>query len=170
MNKQKIIVMGVSGCGKSLIGSLLAEHLGLSFYDGDDFHPPENVEKMRQGTPLNDHDRREWLHTLNQLITSKPNAVVACSGLKPQYRELLRQGNEATLIYLKGDIDTIWKRHQQREGHYFNGRGMLESQFGDLIEPLTDEAVHIDIDQPVEDVLNDILKALDDPLAHPTKS
>jgi len=162
MNNKKFIVMGVSGCGKSLIGSLLAERLGLSFFDGDDFHPPENVEKMRQGVPLNDHDRREWLQTLNALINKESTAVVACSGLKPQYRELLRQGNEATLIYLKGDIDTIWQRHQQREGHYFNGRGMLESQFDDLIEPSTTEAIAINIDQPVEKVFSDLLIALGD--------
>lgn len=160
MNKQKFIVMGVSGCGKSLISSLLAEALGLIFFDGDDFHPLENIEKMRQGEPLNDQDRREWLLTLNRKINQEPRVVVACSGLKPHYREQLLEGNDATIIYLKGDFETIWQRHQQREGHYFKGRSMLESQFGDLSEPTGDEAISIDIAQPVEKVFDDILLAI----------
>lgn len=158
--RNKYIVLGVSGCGKSMIGAMLAERLGLNFFDGDDYHPPENLLKMRQGTPLNDDDRYGWLQTLNQLLNSEANAVLACSSLKPMYRELLRDGNDAQLIYLSGDIDTIWQRHKQRKGHYFNGREMLESQFRELIEPNPKEAIHIRIDQPAEDVLDDILKAL----------
>ncbi|MBR9883291.1 MAG: gluconate kinase, partial [Oceanospirillales bacterium] len=122
MMQKKFIVMGVSGCGKSLIGSLLAKRLSLPFFDGDDYHPIENVEKMRQGMPLNDDDRYGWLQTLNQLINREEGLVVACSSLKPQYRAQLRAGNNAQLIYLKGDIETIWARHNRREGHYFNGR------------------------------------------------
>ncbi len=157
---KKYIVLGVSGCGKSLIGSMLAKRLGLAFFDGDDYHPQANVEKMRQGTPLNDEDRYGWLLTLNQLLNSEETAVLACSGLKPQYRQLLRKGNDARLIYLKGDIETIWKRLSQREGHYFHGREMLESQFRELIEPEPGEAFHIDINQPTERVLADILSAI----------
>lgn len=157
----KYIVLGVSGCGKSKIGAMLAERLGLNFFDGDDYHPPENLLKMRQGTPLNDDDRYGWLQTLNQLLNSEANAVLACSSLKPMYRELLREGNDAQLIYLSGDIDTIWQRHKQRKGHYFNGREMLESQFRELIAPNTEEAIHIQINQPAEQVLADILKVLE---------
>ncbi|SEQ89981.1 gluconokinase [Amphritea atlantica] len=159
MNK-KYIVMGVSGCGKSLIGALLAEKLQVPFFDGDDFHPPENVEKMRQGSPLNDEDRHGWLQTLNQLIISEASLVLACSGLKPQYRELLCSNNDAQLIYLKGDIETIWSRHSSRKGHYFNGREMLENQFQQLVAPQPGEAIEISIDQSAEGVLADILKAL----------
>lgn len=158
--QKKFIVMGVSGCGKSLIGAMLAERLGLAFFDGDDFHPPANVEKMRRGTPLNDEDRYGWLESLNALLNREESAVVACSSLKPQYREQLRRGNGAQLIYLKGDIETIWARHSCREGHYFNGRQMLESQFSELIEPKQGEAIEVSIDQPAERVLQTILDAL----------
>ncbi|MBV1787688.1 gluconokinase [Marinobacterium sp. D7] len=158
--QKKFIVMGVSGCGKSLIGSMLAERLGLAFFDGDDFHPRANVEKMRQGTPLNDEDRYGWLESLNALLNREESAVVACSSLKPRYREQLRRGNAAQLIYLKGNIETIWARHSCREGHYFNGRKMLESQFRELIEPKPGEAIEVSIDQPAERVLQTILDAL----------
>ncbi|MBY4678026.1 gluconokinase [Marinobacterium arenosum] len=158
--QKKFIVMGVSGCGKSLIGSMLAERLGLAFFDGDDFHPRENVEKMRQGTPLNDQDRYGWLQTLNALLNREETAVLACSSLKPQYRKQLRHGNDAQLIYLKGDIETIWSRHSCREGHYFNGREMLESQFRELIEPGADEAIQVGIDQPADQIIAEILAAL----------
>ncbi|WP_432698134.1 gluconokinase [Marinobacterium sp. YM272] len=157
---KRYVVMGVSGCGKSSIGQMLAEKLGLKFFDGDDYHPPENVAKMRSGQPLNDDDRAGWLATLNKLLCDEPSAVLACSSLKPAYRQTLRQGNDAVFIYLKGDIDTIWQRHSQREGHYFNGRGMLESQFSELIEPGADEAVQVCIDQPCEAVVEAILVAL----------
>ncbi|WP_229680699.1 gluconokinase [Marinobacterium zhoushanense] len=158
--KKRYIVMGVSGCGKSLIGSLLAKRLGLAFFDGDDFHPPENVAKMRQGIPLNDQDRYGWLQTLNDLINREEGMVLACSALKPQYRQQLRQGNDAQLIYLKGGVETIWARHSCREGHYFNGREMLESQFRELIEPKVGEAIEVSIDQSAERVLDDVLAAL----------
>ena len=127
--KRKVIVMGVSGCGKSLIGNLLAKHLSVSFFDGDDYHPPSNLDKMGAGIPLNDVDRTGWLITLNQLINSETSLVLACSSLKSEYREILREGNSVLFIYLKGDKETIWQRHQQREGHYFKGRYMLDSQF-----------------------------------------
>ncbi|MBI43073.1 gluconokinase [Marinobacter lutaoensis] len=157
---QRFVVMGVSGCGKSLIGARLAESLGLPFFDGDDFHPPENVDKMRRGIPLNDADRQDWLAALNRLLCQHPGAVLACSSLKPQYRERLRAGNDAVFIYLKGDFDTIWRRHCQRQGHYFNGRTMLESQFRELVEPSPEEAVHVPVDQPPEAVLRQVLAAI----------
>lgn len=161
MNNKKILVMGVSGCGKSLIGQKIADAFSIPFFDGDDFHPEENVKKMQQGTPLNDDDREGWLITLNQLIKENEQLVFACSALKPHYREMLKEGNEALeIIYLQGSFDTIWNRHQKREDHYFNGKSMLESQFATLIEPKKDEAHFIDIAQSIESVVSDALTVL----------
>ncbi|MGP8305462.1 gluconokinase [Vibrio sp. YIC-376] len=157
MNK-KYVVMGVSGCGKSSIGYSLAKSLNIPFFDGDDYHPEENVEKMRNGIPLTDEDRKEWLLTLNALIQEQDNLVLACSALKPEYRDALRSGcNELTFCYLKGDFDTIWSRLKAREDHYFQGSAMLESQFSTLIEPTEQEALYIDINQTPEKVVDDIL-------------
>ncbi|MEF1309218.1 gluconokinase [Vibrio mytili] len=157
MNK-KYIVMGVSGCGKSSIGDSLAKSLNIPFFDGDDYHPAANVEKMRNGVPLTDEDRKEWLLTLNALIQEQDNLVLACSALKPEYRETLRSGcTDLTFCYLKGDFDTIWSRLKAREDHYFQGSAMLKSQFNTLIEPSEEEAIYIDINQPPKNVVNDIL-------------
>lgn len=162
MKAKKILVMGVSGCGKSLIGSELAKSLNLPFYDGDDFHPQANVEKMRRGIPLDDADRIGWLHTLNKLFTDNPSAVVACSALKPEYRDILRHNNSSlVIVYLKGDFDTIWSRHRNRANHYFNGESMLKSQFDTLVEPTEEEALHVDISQSVEQVLQQALIAIE---------
>jgi len=162
MKAKKILVMGVSGCGKSLIGSELAKSLNLPFYDGDDFHPQANVEKMRQGIPLDDADRIGWLHTLNKLFTDNQSAVVACSALKPEYRDILRHNNSSlVIVYLKGDFDTIWSRHRNRANHYFNGESMLKSQFDTLVEPTEEEALHVDISQSVEQVLQQALIAIE---------
>jgi gluconokinase len=162
MKAKKILVMGVSGCGKSLIGSELAKSLKLPFYDGDDFHPQANVEKMRQGIPLDDADRSGWLDTLNKLYVDNECAVIACSALKPEYRDILRRNNESlVIVYLKGDFDTIWARHKNRANHYFNGEAMLRSQFDTLVEPDNAEALHIDIAQSVEQVLQQALTAIE---------
>ncbi len=158
---KRIIVLGVSGSGKSLIGQQVADHFGYPFFDGDDFHSDANVEKMRQGMPLNDDDREGWLITLNQLLIDNPAAVLACSALKPKYRTALRQGvDEVKLLYLKGDIETIWQRHQQRDGHFFNGRAMLESQFEALVEPTENEAFVVDIAHDAKTVLQHAIKLL----------
>lgn len=158
---KKIIVLGVSGSGKSSIGQRLAEQLGYPFFDGDDYHSDANVKKMATGTPLNDADRMGWLATLNQLLKDNQSAVIACSGLKPEYRNILRNGvDQFAMVYLKGDIETIWQRHQKRDGHYFKGRGMLESQFATLVEPTSDEAIIIDIDQDVDAIVSEALQQL----------
>lgn len=157
MKHKKILVMGVSGCGKSHIGQLLAQDLHFQFFDGDDFHPDSNVEKMRQGIPLTDEDRIDWLHTLNQLFISNDAAVIACSALKPQYRDILRLNNsELVIIYLQGDFDTIWQRHQKRDNHWFNGENMLKSQFEALMEPNANEAIFIDIKPSIDSVIQNI--------------
>ena len=161
MKAKKILVMGVSGSGKSLIGSEIAKALALPFYDGDDYHPESNVEKMRQGIPLNDQDRSGWLETLNHLYTDNEAAVIACSALKPEYRDVLRRNNQQlVIVYLKGGFDTIWSRHQKRANHYFNGESMLKSQFEALVEPSETEALHIDIAPSFEQVLNQALNAI----------
>lgn len=155
---KKYVVMGVSGCGKSSIGEALATKLGVAFYDGDDFHPQVNVNKMLNGIPLTDDDRQSWLETLNSIIVKEPALVVACSALKPEYRDILRKNcPQLQFIYLKGEFDTIWQRHKMRQGHYFKGSSMLESQFNTLIEPNRLEAMHVDIDKTPEEIIEQIL-------------
>lgn len=161
MSGKKIVVMGVSGCGKSLVGEGLAKTLDVPFFDGDDFHSESNVQKMANGVPLDDADRAEWLDALVQLIRSQPHLVLACSALKRRYRDQLRSADPAlTFVYLKGDFDTIWSRHANREGHYFNGRAMLESQFEQLEEPAPDEACAVDIREAPERVIAQCRQAI----------
>jgi len=160
MNREekKILLMGVSGTGKSLIGRLIADALDILFIDGDDFHSEDNLNKMNSGIPLNDHDREGWLKTLNNEFVCHSNLILACSALKPEYRNLLRENNQDLIIvYLKGTFDTILNRHQKRQGHFFNGEEMLKSQFDTLIEPSHDEAIFIEVDQGVERILEQAL-------------
>ncbi|WP_102505424.1 gluconokinase [Salinivibrio kushneri] len=161
MKVKKLLIMGVSGCGKSLIGSEIARALGLPFYDGDDYHPADNVEKMRKGIPLTDADRSGWLRTLNRLYTDNEAAVIACSALKPEYRDVLRQNNpELVIVYLQGDYATIWSRLQKRANHYFHGEAMLRSQFDALVEPSAEEALFVDISYPVDTVVAHALQQI----------
>ncbi len=157
----RIVVMGVSGSGKTHIGQCLARKLSLPFFDADDFHSENNVLKMSQGIPLTDTDRVQWLADLADLIHRTPGLVLACSALKPEYRKTLMNGNDnLVFIYLKGDFDTIMQRLTQRRQHYFRGRQMLVSQFETLVEPTAGEAIEIDIQQSVEKVVCDCLEAL----------
>ncbi|WP_045955912.1 gluconokinase [Vibrio galatheae] len=163
MNKQKVLVMGVSGSGKSCIGERLAKSLGETFYDGDDFHPQSNIDKMSQGIPLNDEDRQGWLETLNRLFVSNGGGVIACSALKPQYRSLLIENNpELITVYLRGSFDTIWARYQKRKGHFFTSKNMLQSQFDTLVEPSTEEAIFVDVEQNVDQVVEKALCGIRD--------
>ena len=155
-----LIVMGVSGSGKSSVGKALAEHLGWDFYDADDFHPHENIVKMANGIPLDDTDRAPWLAELHNLILSsltqnKPG-VLACSALKERYRQRLMDGNEGVqVVYLKGSYDLIWSRMIARKKHYMKPH-MLHSQFDTLEEPAN--ALTIDISMPVKKILSKILE------------
>lgn len=153
------ILMGVSGSGKSTIGQLLSQKLGWPFYDGDDFHPPENIAKMRQGIPLTDGDRYSWLSTLRTLIEQNQNAIIACSSLKESYREYL-QGERSDLIwiYLKGNYEQILERMQHRKQHFMKPQ-MLRSQFITLEEPKN--AVVIDISLPPDEIIDRIVGLLD---------
>ncbi len=163
MNIRFFIVMGVSGCGKSSVGQTLASRLGWSFYDADDFHPPENVAKMANGTPLDDSDRAPWLSALHDLISSslredKPG-VLACSSLKERYRQQLLDGNESVqIVYLKGSYDLIWSRMSARKDHYMKPH-MLKSQFETLEEP--SNALTMDISMSIEDIVQEILKYME---------
>lgn len=162
MNTRFIIVMGVSGSGKTSIGSLLAEHLGWDFYDADDFHPSENIAKMANGIPLDDADRLPWLAALHDLIASSLKAgrpgVLACSALKERYRQQLLVGNEdVQLIYLKGSYDLIWSRMKKRTDHYMKPH-MLKSQFEALEEPVA--ALTTDISSSIDDIVKEITDRL----------
>ncbi len=157
-----IIVMGVSGSGKTTIGKMLAESLGWPFLDADDFHPAPNVVKMSRGIPLNDADRIPWLERLRseiqmQLIRGQ-SVVVACSALKKSYRRILSPENEAPLfLYLKGDSKLLRSRLESREGHFMKVN-LLTSQLETLEVP--DDAIVIDIIPPPETVIRSIQDAL----------
>lgn len=161
MTLPKVVVMGVSGSGKSLIGERLAERLQVPFFDADDFHSPRNVEKMRSGIPLTDEDRVGWLQDLAELIRREPGLVLACSALKRRYRDQLREaGNEVVFLYLAGDFETIRTRLAERGNHYFQGEAMLRNQFDQLEPPGKDEAHIIDIRQAPDTILAQCLAAV----------
>lgn len=154
------VVMGVSGSGKTTIGFALAEQLDCPFYDGDDFHSPQNVAKMARGIPLNDDDRAPWLANLAALaqdhLEREETAVLASSALKKRYRDQLHINDRVQFIFLDGDFDLIWQRMQARHDHYMKPE-MLRSQFEALEPPDEDEAIFMAIDQSVEDILAQIL-------------
>ncbi|HEV8711854.1 MAG TPA: gluconokinase [Candidatus Binatia bacterium] len=157
-----IILTGVSGSGKTTLGRLLAQDLGWPFYDGDDFHPQANIDKMRQGIPLSDDDRASWLTALRQqidtLINNRQSAILACSALKHAYRERLRGDRaEVRFVYLKGDYALIRQRLQRRQGHFMQA-DLLASQFATLEEP--EDVPAIDISQTPEAIVNSIKRAL----------
>lgn len=159
-----IILMGVSGCGKTSVGKVLARKTGMKFLDGDDYHPPDNIRKMQSGEPLNDNDRIPWLKELIRLLdeAGKGNGkgcILACSALKQSYRDLLSgsTSTEVAFVYLKGTRDLIAERLNARDGHYFPEH-LLESQFSDLEEP--SHTLTIEIDQDTETIADRIIREL----------
>ena len=140
-----MLLMGVCGCGKSTIGTMLAEATGGTFIDGDRFHPEQNVAKMSMGTPLDDHDREGWLVAIRSAADQHPGPwplLIGCSALKRKYRDLLRGGERGACVYfihLSGSPSLIKERMEQRAGHFMKA-GMLESQFTDLESLAKDEA------------------------------
>lgn len=159
-----VIVMGVSGSGKTTVGRRLAAELGWPFYDADAFHSPSNIEKMRAGSPLTDADRAPWLATLRALIDERlaqgRDAVIACSALKKKYRQQLRDGRtDVRFVYLKGDRNLIAQRIAARRGH-FAGSALLESQFAALEEPERGDSIHVDLFLKLDEIVTVIRAAL----------
>ncbi|WP_339140302.1 gluconokinase [Croceitalea sp. MTPC5] len=161
MEKKIFYVMGVSGTGKSTIGTLLSNRLNIPFFDGDDYHPKENIAKMSSGKPLNDDDRKDWLLRLNILAfeNSDKGAVIACSALKESYRTLLKKNIEDSVvfIYLKGSFQEVQERLRKRGGHFMPA-ALLQSQFETLEEPRN--AMEISISAPPDVLLETILNQL----------
>lgn len=163
-----VVLMGVSGAGKTTVGELLAEDLGWSFYEGDDFHPQANVEKMSQGIPLTDRDRQDWLDRLraliDRLLASGQSAVLACSALKSSYRRQLGQGHGGVrFVYLRGRFGLIEERLAAREDH-FMPEELLEDQFETLEEP--EEVLTVPVNQPPERIVHQIEQELGLGVAH----
>jgi gluconokinase len=157
-----VVVMGVSGSGKSTVGEALAQSLGCEFLDADDFHPPENVAKMASGTPLTDDDRWPWLERLHQELLSRESsgrsAVLACSALKAVYRARLMDGlSDARLVYLRGSKAFLRARVAERK-HKYMPASLLDSQFATL-EPPTN-AIEVDVALSVEEAVQRIGEAL----------
>lgn len=158
-----LVLMGVCGSGKSTVGKLLAEELGWPFYDGDDFHPPANVEKMRQGEPLTDEDRYPWLEILAGKIgewLQQGNALLASSALKERYRDILRGGrDEVVFVHLKGSYELIRKRLDARQ-HRYMPASLLDSQFEALEEP--QDAWTVDISGTEQEAVAQVLRRLEE--------
>ena len=156
-----VVVMGVTGCGKSTVGAALAERLGWRFLDADDFHPPGNVAKMAAGTPLTDEDRWPWLDRLaSELRTiedSGDSAVLACSALKEAYRARIGTAGDVRFVHLVGDQATIASRLAERK-HRYMPASLLASQFATLERPAN--AVEIDVRLPVDRQVDDICAAI----------
>ncbi|MFZ4476622.1 MAG: gluconokinase [Saprospiraceae bacterium] len=164
MSKPIIIVMGVSGTGKSTIGRLLAETIQLPFYDGDDYHPIENIRKMQSGQPLNDQDRQGWLETLHALAMREAHAsgaIIACSALKQKYRDILENGlpGPCFWVFLSGTFETLHARMQARTQHFMPAQ-LLQSQL-ETLEPPT-QALQLDIELLPGEMVERISKALKD--------
>jgi gluconokinase len=140
-----IVVMGVTASGKSTVGKRLALELGWRFLEGDDFHSPENIEKLRLAKPLGDEDRKPWLQAIQETIRAThargENAVIACSALKERYRRTLQLSEQVIFVYLKATIPLIQERLKKRVGHFMNP-SLLQSQFDTLEEP--EDALQID--------------------------
>jgi len=161
-----IVVMGVSGSGKTTVAEALARRLGSDFAEGDAFHPEANVAKMRAGIPLDDLDREPWLDAIAawiaQVRDSGKRCVVACSALKRAYRRRLAAGHDdVRFVYLQGDYDLIAGRLARRRGHYMP-LALLRSQFDALEEPGREEnPLVVRIDAPPEEIVATITKMLD---------
>jgi gluconokinase len=160
-----LVVMGVSGSGKSTVADQLARRLGWRYEDGDRFHPASNVAKMSAGHPLTDEDRWPWLQAIaneiDRLAVAGERAVIACSALKRAYRDVLVHGrSDVRIVFLDGKQDLIAARLAARKGHFMPS-GLLDSQFGTLERPGKDERpIIVSIDAPVETIVNDIITQL----------
>jgi gluconokinase len=156
-----IVVMGVTGSGKTTIGTLLAARRGWHFADADEFHSAANKAKMHQGIPLTDADRAPWLAAIhNQIskwVAAKQDVVLACSALKESYRRQLWTGPEGRFVYLQGSYELIAERLRARKGH-FADEHILAAQFGDLEEPT--DAIVVDISGSPEEIVDEICRRI----------
>jgi len=159
MGQPPLVVMGVSGSGKSTVGAALAQRLRVPFADADDFHPQANVEKMSAGHALDDHDRHPWLDAVGSWLADHPEGgVMSCSALKRRYRDQLRHHTGSVVfVLLQGTPEVIRKRQASRAGHFMPS-SLLNSQFATL-EPLApdEEGVAIDVDQSVDAIVEQYL-------------
>lgn len=162
---QLIVVMGVSGCGKTTVGIALAEALGVGFHDADDFHSEANIVKMSQGTPLNDNDREPWLQSIVNFSTTQCQSgislIVACSALKKKYRDHLRELDyPVSYVHLQAPFEIIHERMKQRSGH-FMPESLLRSQFEALEDPAGEAGVHtVSIEQPITMAVSQAIELL----------
>jgi carbohydrate kinase (thermoresistant glucokinase family) len=167
MGEVVVVLMGVSGSGKSTVGERLADRLDCAFLEGDDFHPPANITKMKQGIALTTRDREPWLTSIatkiDELLLTQKSAVFSCSALQRSYRDIII-GNRphVALVYLKGDYDLIMHRLQGRHGHFMPA-ALLKSQFDTLEEPTPDEhPIVADIALPPPEICDLIMRQLEE--------
>lgn len=162
-----IVVMGVSGSGKSTVGAALAQRLRVPFADADDFHPPANIAKMSAGHPLDDDDRYPWLESIGEWLAGHPDGgVMSCSALKRSYRDQLRRHCPAIeFLHLAGAVETISRRQASRPGHFMPAN-LLQSQFQTL-EPLDpdEHGVVVDVDQSIDAIIENYVSTTQFPSA-----
>ena len=160
---RRIVLMGVAGCGKSVVGAALAAHLGATYLDGDDLHPAANIEKMSRGEPLTDDDRWPWLALVGQKLADPDGILIlGCSSLKRRYRDRIRAeaGGPVTFVHLSGTKELISSRMGARTGH-FMPTTLIDSQFAALEPPAADEnAITVDIDNTLDKIVDDIVGKL----------
>jgi gluconokinase/shikimate kinase len=165
MKPRVLILMGVSGCGKSTVAAILASRLGWPFEEGDALHPQANIEKMAAGHPLTDADRGPWLAKVadwaDERLDAGENGLITCSALKRSYRDLInRRGSGLIFVFLAGSKETIAARLAARHGHFMRA-SLLDSQFADLEEPAADEpAIRVDIGPPAAEIAEQIMEAI----------
>jgi gluconokinase len=163
-----VVVMGVAGCGKSLVGAQVAQRLGIALVEGDDFHPPRNIQKMREGTPLTDADRADWLQRLAQELRAQPaGAVLTCSALKRSYRDMLRAAvPHLRFLHLALSQHQALERVASRTDHFYPP-SLVASQFEALEDPAGEPGVHVaDATRHIDRIVEDAERWLRQPSRH----